>query len=153
MTHIKGNLLTAPCQIRCHQVNCRGVMGAGIAKQIKAKYPEAFAAYQSLCQQFGSTLLGEVQFVACHDGTVIANLFAQDGYGRGIVQTDMRAMEECLSRVAAFVKKTGASVGFPKLMGAGLAGGDWKLISERIAHYFREPQIECLIVEWDGEGK
>ena len=32
-----GNLLDAPVDYICHQVNCQGRMGSGIAKQIKAK--------------------------------------------------------------------------------------------------------------------
>ena len=80
---IKGDLLTADVKIRGHQVNCRGVMGAGIAKQVREKYPEAFEQYKALCDQFGSSLLGHTQFVTCHDGTIIANMFAQDGFEIG----------------------------------------------------------------------
>ena len=37
---VEGNLLTYPgLQVIGHQTNCLGVMGAGIAKQIKAKNP------------------------------------------------------------------------------------------------------------------
>ena len=39
MEIIEGNLLEAPERIIVHQTNCMGVMGSGIAKQIKAKYP------------------------------------------------------------------------------------------------------------------
>lgn len=147
----KGDLLTSDCVIRCHQVNCRGVMGAGIAKQIKAKYPEVFEPYQRLCKLFGSSLLGEVQYIACQDGTIIANLFAQDDYGTDKVQTDILALEECLSKVSIFAVKTHASVGFPKLMGAGLAGGDWTKIRGLIDSYFRTDSFNCTIVEWDPQ--
>ena len=36
--------------IIAHQVNCMGVMGSGVAKQVKEKYPSAFHDYQALCQ-------------------------------------------------------------------------------------------------------
>ncbi|WP_223260709.1 hypothetical protein [Bacillus sp. LNXM65] len=36
---VDGNILEASEDIICHQVNCKGVMGAGLAKQIKSKYP------------------------------------------------------------------------------------------------------------------
>ena len=32
--------------ILCHQVNCQGVMGAGLAKQIRSKYPEVYEQYK-----------------------------------------------------------------------------------------------------------
>lgn len=34
---IEGNILDAEEDIICHQVNCKGVMGAGLAKQSKSK--------------------------------------------------------------------------------------------------------------------
>ena len=145
---IKGDLLTADVKIRGHQVNCRGVMGAGIAKQVREKYPEAFEQYKALCDQFGSSLLGHTQFVTCHDGTIIANMFAQDGFGPGL-QTNMTALDECLSQVATLAYRVNASVGFPKLLGCGLAGGDWDEVTKLIGNYFDFKGGGCTIVEWD----
>lgn len=144
---IKGDLLSSDVKIRCHQVNCRGVMGAGLALQVKQKYPEAFDQYKALCDQFGSGLLGYTQFVACHDGTIIANMFGQDGYGPG-PQTDMDALDECLSQVAAFAYRVNASVGFPKLLGCGLAGGNWDEVCDLIDNYFDFKSSGCTIVEY-----
>lgn len=70
---VRGDLLAYDAKVRCHQVNCKGVMGAGLAKQVKEKYPEAYEQYKAMCDQFGSSLLGHTQFVICHDGTVMAN--------------------------------------------------------------------------------
>lgn len=36
------DLLEFKCDIFCHQVNCQGRMGSGIAKQIRNKYPIVF---------------------------------------------------------------------------------------------------------------
>jgi len=148
---IKGDLLAADVKIRCHQVNCKGVMGAGIAKQVKEQYPEAFKQYKELCDQFGSSLLGHTQFVVCHDGTIIANMFAQDDYRGAGPKTNMEALDECLSQVATFAWRVGASVGFPKLLGCGLAGGNWDEVCKLIANYFDfKGSVDCTIVEWDG---
>lgn len=50
MTEINGDILTIPTDGRptvvCHQVNCKGVMGAGLAKQIREKHPEVYEAYK-----------------------------------------------------------------------------------------------------------
>ena len=145
---VQGNLLTSDAKIRCHQVNCKGVMGAGLAKQVKDKYPEVYEQYKALCDQFGSSLLGHTQFVVCHDGTVMANLFAQDGYGTDTVQTQMRALDECLSQVAAFCFRVNARPAFPKLLGCGLAGGNWDEVSELIVQYFDFKGAGCTIVEY-----
>ena len=149
---VKGNLLESPAKIRCHQVNCRGVMGAGLAKQVKVKYPEVFEQYKALCDQFGSSLLGHTQFVVCHDGTIMANLFAQDGYGTDKPQNSMTAMEDCLSQVAAFAFRVDKMPAFPKLMGCGLAGGNWDDVTKLIEHYFNFKGAGCYIVEKEPDS-
>ena len=45
-----GNLFDSECQTLVNTVNCYGVMGAGIAKQFKAKFPELFGEYKLACQ-------------------------------------------------------------------------------------------------------
>lgn len=47
---VNGNILTFPERdedtIICHQVNCKGVMGAGLAKQIRDKWPDVYDRYR-----------------------------------------------------------------------------------------------------------
>jgi len=45
MKFVKGNILDAQHGIIGHQVNCRMVMGAGLAKQIRGKYPRVYTEY------------------------------------------------------------------------------------------------------------
>ena len=48
--NIVGDLLKQDkVDIICHQTNCKGVMGAGIAFQIKRAYPEVFKKYKEFC--------------------------------------------------------------------------------------------------------
>ena len=35
----EGDLLESGANFICHQVNCQGVMGSGVAKQIKEQFP------------------------------------------------------------------------------------------------------------------
>ena len=44
---VNGNILEATEDIICHQVNCQGVMGSGLAKQIRSKWPSVFADYKT----------------------------------------------------------------------------------------------------------
>lgn len=45
----QGNILDSESHIICNTINCVGVMGAGVAKDFKAKYPEYFTWYKSEC--------------------------------------------------------------------------------------------------------
>lgn len=148
-----GNLFLSPAQIRCHQVNCKGVMGAGIAVEAKNRYPGMFQEYQSRCKYFGSKNLGDVQFYVSENGTVLANLFGQNEYSRGQLQTNYDAFEECIQTVYEFAIRYNLSVGFPYKIGCDLAGGDWETVRGIIEAYFgTEGAPTCYIVKYDGSG-
>ena len=69
--------------IICHQVNCRGVMGAGLALQIKNKFPYAYTLYKDFCSEKDYKplwLLGRI-LITNTEGQYIAHIFSQDGYG------------------------------------------------------------------------
>ena len=123
--NIKGDLLNSDCVIRCQIVNCCGVADGGLAAQVEEKYPEAAAIYKGLCNTFGAGLLGEVQLVPCHDGSVIANMFAQSEWSGNKSVTNIQALEKCFERILILAAKTGLSFGFPKNLGAGYGKGDW----------------------------
>ena len=48
--YIEGDLLKTNVEVIIHQTNCKGVMGAGIALQIKNNYPEVFKYYVYFCK-------------------------------------------------------------------------------------------------------
>lgn len=158
MEHVIGNVLESKADVILHQVNCQGVMGAGLAKQIKDKYPVVFLAYKAMCEedkklrlrtgQLQSNLLGRIQ--VCYkenypigrvdDPQVIVNLFAQDRYGRdGRCYTDYDALRLCLEKVNQ--RFAGKSVAVPYLMGCGLAGGDWNVVSKLIDVTLKDCQV------------
>lgn len=130
---IDGDLLGANAQYICHQVNCKGRMGSGVAKQIRAKYPEVYDAYICLCNEGHNKkdpfwTFGQAQFVECHDGKTIVNMFAQSSYGYdGKLYTDYAAFQSCVSQIAEKVPK-GATIAMPYKIGCGLGGGNWETV-------------------------
>lgn len=51
ITFIKGNILESPCEALVNTVNCKAVMGRGLALQFKDKYPHMFADYRGACRK------------------------------------------------------------------------------------------------------
>jgi len=49
MKIIEGNIFNSKCQTLVNTVNCVGVMGAGIAFEMRLRYPEMFQRYKELC--------------------------------------------------------------------------------------------------------
>ena len=81
MQFVKGDVLACEADVVLHQVNCLGVMGAGVAKQVREKYPVVFKVYKALCDANShcrQRLLGYAQFVRVDGNRCIVNLFAQD---------------------------------------------------------------------------
>ena len=104
---IEGNLFDTTAPVIAHQVNCKGVMGSGVARQIKKKYPDVFYQYQSLCHaNYPKMLLGLAQ--PCHtktDSKIIVNLFGQETYGYDDTNqyTDVSALIQSLYGLKYFM--------------------------------------------------
>lgn len=150
--HIKCDIFESGADIICHQVNCQGVMGSGIAKQVREKFPNVFAYYKKVCDdwriKFGSdALLGQMQIVPVTIGW-IANLFAQDKFGYdGKCYTDYDSLRRCLETVKnRFPNKT---IAIPYLMGCARGGGDWNIVYKMIEEVFADYNGEVLICEYD----
>ena len=60
---IDGDLFQTHAKYICHQVNCQARMGSGVAKQVRAKYPEVYNAYVGFCNE-ERNVFGRTQFAA-----------------------------------------------------------------------------------------
>ena len=163
---VNGNLLTYPgLQVIGHQTNCLGVMGAGIAKQIKARNPELFKAYVRYCKRYpdAHNILGTVQMVPTDDGSqMVANIFGEYSFCESIApydeggkprHTDYDALKEALHRLRTWmVLNDKTTVGLPYKLGCGLAGGDWDgVVYPMIKKEFEDDDdITLYIVKYNG---
>lgn len=146
-----GNLLDAPELIIAHGCNAQGVMNSGVARAIREKWPAAYMAYRHHFEYDRNKLgLGKVIW-ANTDAKLIANCITQNNYGRdGKCYTDYPAVRVCMREVNKYAQKE-VGVALP-LIGAGLGGGDWRIISkiieEEITHV--SPVVYILPSEWDN---
>jgi O-acetyl-ADP-ribose deacetylase (regulator of RNase III) len=125
-----GNLLDCPQKILVHGCNNYGVMGSGVAKQIRDRWPNVFDTYKLTYDVFGLEL-GSIIPVETPDNKVVVNAITQDGFGRdGRVYVDYNAIEKCFVQINEQVKIWEvAEVSYP-FIGAGLGGGNWTIIEE-----------------------
>ncbi len=132
---VNGDLFTTKAKYICHQVNCKGRMGSGVARQVRAKYPEVYSAYMYACQE-QPVILGQSQFVPCDDGKMVVNMFTQNSYGYdGKQYTNYAAFQKCLRAIKEAVPPA-ETIAMPYKIGCGLGGGDWgtvlRLIKEEL---------------------
>ena len=133
---INGNILNIREGIICHQVNCKGVMGAGLALQIKNKWPEAYDAYMTAYRE-DHWRPGEILPVLVSDDLCILHMAGQSEYGRepGKVYTNYMALATCMAKANDFAKAVDKPLYVPYGMGCGFAGGDWKNVSDMIDRF------------------
>ena len=142
--YVKGNLLDPEYKVFCHQVNCQKVMGAGLAKQIKEKYPEVYQEYEDREYAF----LGAIDWVHTHDDRICVNMYAQEDYGRYERHTDYIGFAQCLVELSDYLHSVNkdAKVAFPDHIGCGLGGGDWRVISALIEDFEKTINQDIYIV-------
>jgi O-acetyl-ADP-ribose deacetylase (regulator of RNase III) len=126
---IKQNILeiNSPGVI-CHQVNCKRVMGSGLALQIRNKWDFVYDAYMNK----DDWSLGNCQIVAVSKDLYVANLAGQNGYGKTGCHTDIRGLGAALLQANLFALKNKIPIYIPYMIGCGLGGGDWDEVLEMI---------------------
>lgn len=139
-----GNIFDAVTTgVIIHGCNAQGVMGSGVALEVKTRYPEAYNLYKRYCDSISNKkeLLGATPAWTNSGDTIdpnrdliIINAITQEHYGRAPNHryVSYEAIQECFDQIHTMCKVIGVSeVNFP-LIGAGLGGGDWQIISEII---------------------
>ncbi len=129
-----------------HGCNCFCSMDAGIARQIKETFIEAYKV--DLATKKGDReKLGTISFAEIGN-LIIVNAYTQYHYSGSTVLLDYEALRNCLRTIKN--QFAGRKIGLPKI-GAGLAGGDWNKILTMIREELQGEQWQ--IVEYSRQIK
>lgn len=145
MNYVKGDLIEIAKQgnfdVIIHGCNCFNIMGAGIAKTIKKNWPEA---YEEDCK----TVKGDKNKLGTYtsvivDNLIIVNAYTQFHYGKKQdYESNYKAIKSVFKKIKTDFK--GKKIGFPKI-GAGLAGGEWNIISDIINNELLGEECTCVL--------
>ena len=151
---IYGNLLESNANLICHQVNCLGVMGSGVALQIKNKWPIVFAEYRNLWEKYKNNipyLLGMAQKVYLkeesefnQDPMYVINMFAQINYGKNEKFTNYEAFYQCLETIDSIAElnfKRPPLIAFPYKIGCDRGGANWEIIYKMIKVVLKNQKV------------
>ena len=180
---IKGNLLDFPPYCKtdpdkyiginaiAHSCNTRNIMGGGIAKQIKNRFPQAYEAdtkaYNTEYDQDGQYVhwlskfsKAEINSKFLPDGKgYIYNMYNQANLGGGTRQVLYEDFWRALKRVERDLCQINEAkdqydgsappvLGLPYGISCGLAGGNWGIIKAMIEDIFCDSPIKCYIVKF-----
>lgn len=143
-----GNILSVQEGFIVHGCNAQGVMGGGVAWQIRQMYPTAYEAYRKAYVTQGLQL-GQIIPVWVTNELCIVNAITQEYFGNdGKRYVDYDAVRLAFQRTATY-RMTYSSllhdttIHYPQI-GAGLGGGDWNTIQSVINQALPDPVPSTL---------
>ena len=122
VTFKTGDIFESECETLVNAVNTVGVMGAGLAKQFKLKYPQMFKEYKSLCDSH-QFYIGDGFYYQENEKKSVLNIPTKKHWKD---PSKLEYIEQGLDWFVSHYKLLGiSSVAFPAL-GCGLGGLYWK---------------------------
>ena len=138
---VTGDIFHTSAQTIAHGCNCRGRMGAGIALDIKRRYPAMFKEYRRMC--YKREFKPGDHFLYTQSTPWILNLATQDSTGGAKLQY----VEQCLDGFCRYYEQQGIdSLALPRI-GAGLGGLEWGDVKGLIIETLGELPISIKVYE------
>lgn len=147
MQYIKKDITTVTRGIVAHGVNCKGVMGGGVALAIRNKWPPVFDLYASV--KPSPDLLGQCQLVPVTSDVWVANCFTQIAYGRdpNVKYASPHAIKRSLREAFAFAAADDKPLYLPPI-GCGLGGLSWNIDVRNIVEELeKEYEVEVFVCD------
>ena len=167
---IEGNIFNVGAQVIVHQVNCMGIMGSGVAKQVRDRFPNVYLSYLHTVKTLNHDCLGGCLVIDSEiAGLRIANLFGQYYYrgykadelyvfdefwkkpelskedGLPVRFTNYEAFWNGLTRLKDELKPEEVRIAFPYNIGSDRGGANWNVIREMIKAVFEGTNKEIMI--------
>src|SRR4051812_48969061 len=121
LTYVHTSVLDSTAQTVVNTVNTEGVMGKGLAKAFRTRYPEMFTKYRELCE-LGQFKIGQL-WLWKGNGQWVLNFPTKTTWRR---PSEVRYVEAGLRKFVDTYQQRGiTSISFPRL-GCGNGGLDWQ---------------------------
>jgi O-acetyl-ADP-ribose deacetylase (regulator of RNase III) len=142
----KDDIFLSRAQVLVNTVNCKGVMGKGIALAFKERYPEMFPVYQQECKT-GKLRIGKPTLYRASTPWIL-NFPTKDNWR---ANSKIEHLEAGLAYFIAHYKEAGiTSIAFPKL---GTQNGKlpWDNVGPLMAKYLAQLDIDVYIYISEGD--
>src|SRR5947209_897191 len=142
----KGDIFDSKAQVIVNTVNCKGVMGKGLALAFKQKYPGMFPVYQEECKT-GKLRIGRPTLYQ-QSTPWILNFPTKNDWK---LPSKLEYLDKGLEYFVANYKKAGIkSIAFPKL-GAQNGKLSWDEVGPLMAKYLSQLDIDVYIYIAEGD--
>ena len=152
---IKGDALELATGVLVHGCNTEGVMGSGIARGVKTRYPNVYDVYKQ-AQRENGLKLGSCSIGVARDNLYIVNAITQtlnNAHVERLYPVSYDAIARCFNIVNTAMNQIDPefdmNLCFPKI-GAVRGGGNWNVIQEIIKSEV-SPQRKKILYVIDEE--
>lgn len=148
MIYRNEDITTVTNGIVIHGVNCQGVMGSGVAKAIKTKWPIMYEVFQK--NGAGKKWLGSSHIITISDEEdkelYVANCYTQEHYGPGDrAYASTEAISNALNGVFSFASTIGLTIHSP-MIGCGLGGLEWDKVGKIYQFMIQKHDYDNVII-------
>lgn len=144
LTYRRTSVMDSPAQTLVNTVNCVGVMGKGIAKAFRERYPAMFEAYKRLCDN--KLLQPGILWLWQGEDHSVLN-FPTKVHWRSPSRIEW--IEQGLQKFVASYEARGiTSISFPRL-GCGNGGLDWAEVRPLMERYLAPLPIDIFIHDYE----
>lgn len=141
-----GDIFESKAHVIVNTVNCKGVMGKGLALAFKQRYPEMFPVYQQECKS-GKLRIGKPTLYRKSTPWIL-NFPTKDNWK---ANSKIEYLEKGLEYFVSSYKEAGiASIAFPKL-GAQNGKLSWDEVGPLMAKYLADLDIDIYIYIAEGD--
>lgn len=138
--YVEESLFNSPAQVLVNTVNTVGVMGKGIAKEFKRRYPEMAEQYRKLCEQ-GLLTVGKLWLYRAPDKWILN--FPTKRHWRE--RSRLEYVESGLQKFVATYRSRGiTSISFP-MLGCGNGQLNWDEVRPLMEKYLKGLPIPIYI--------
>jgi O-acetyl-ADP-ribose deacetylase (regulator of RNase III) len=133
------DILQTDCRIIVHGCNAQGVMNAGLAKQIRDKWPQVYKDYMRMYtnRPINGSMLGSMIVTEVDASKFVVSAVTQEDYGyenRRYASYD--AIDKIMISVGLLMIELGASEFAMAQLGCGLGGASWEVVKAIVNTHF-----------------
>ena len=141
ITEVRAELLDAGLAALAHGSNCSGTMGAGVARDIRRRWPSLYRLYRNACRA-GSFLPGDV--LVWPGPPVVYSLAVQLRPGP---TASLAAIEVAVARMLALAEAEGVTeIGMPRI-GCGPGGLRWGEVGPVLDDLAAASDVDLVVFE------
>ena len=142
----QANITDADCEGIVNTVNCVGVMGGGVAKAIREKYPWCFSPYRDACEsnllQPGGLFIVQLRVTPNIKYPQIINMATKNHWrGKSRLEWVDRGLENLSTHLSSAKLST---IAIPR-PGCGLGGLNWADVKPLIEKHLGKLECEIII--------